>query len=59
VIRDCSYYVRRAEILKSLAAIVSELDRQKAIRDEQLADAIKFRRAWTDPRTRAVIRPFW
>lgn len=34
---------------QSLAAIVSELDRQKAIRDEQLTDAIKFRRAWTDP----------
>lgn len=46
-------------MLKSLAAIVSELDRQKAIRDEQLADAIQFRRAWTDPRAGAVIRPFW
>lgn len=59
MIRDCSYYERRVEILTSLAAIVSELDRQKAIRDQQLADAIKFRRAWTDPRAGAIIRPFW
>jgi hypothetical protein len=50
-IRDCSYWVRRSEILERLAAIVREIERWDAIYDQQLADAFRLRRAWTDPRT--------
>jgi hypothetical protein len=50
MIRDCSYYARRAEILERLAEIVAEIERWNAIYDEQFADALKYRKAWTDPR---------
>lgn len=45
------HYPRTAEILERLAEIVREIERRDAICDERLADAIKFRRAWTDPYT--------
>lgn len=67
MIRDCSYYVRRAEFLELLAAlalehgfddelqaaladIADELMEENAICEQQLRDAIRFQRTWTDPR---------
>jgi hypothetical protein len=50
MIRDCSYYARRAEILEALGEIVAEIQRQDEIIDWQIADALHYGKAFTDPR---------
>lgn len=51
MIHDCSYYARRAELLAQLEEIAGRLLREDAILDWQLADAMHYGKAWTDPRT--------
>ena len=51
MIRDCTFYATRGEILERLVEIVREIERWDRIYDEQLQDAVKYRKAWTDPRS--------
>jgi hypothetical protein len=57
MIRDCSYYSRRAEILERLAEIAEGIAREDAIQDALLADAVKYGKAWTDPRNGVTYFP--
>jgi predicted small metal-binding protein len=51
MIRDCGWHAETAYILERLAEIVEHIERWDRIYDEQLQDAIKYRKAWTDPRS--------
>lgn len=57
MIRDCSYFARRAEILERLAVIAAQIERWNLIFDRHIREVQTEGKAYTDPRNGVTYFP--